>query len=180
MTRAWAGTVASGAGPDCGGPDSYEPPANDGRPLFFTSTPTAAGDGSNGRIPASAMTPLGWCQDAQGNKQWLRSDAAAAFTELNAAFRARFGENVAVDLSYRSYEQQTAMREYYGSAAARPGTSNHGWGTALDTWEWEAYSFGSARYEWLVANAPTYGWIAPSWARAGGSNPEYWHFEYTG
>lgn len=169
-----------GAGADCGGAGSYEAPRNDGGTVFHTSTPTATGDGSNGNLPASAMTPLSWCQDSAGNQQWLRSDAAAALTSLNEAFRAQFGENVAVDMSYRSYADQVAMRAYYGGIAAQPGTSNHGLGTAIDTWEWEQYAFGSSRYEWLVANGPAYGWVAPSWARAGGSNPEYWHFEYTG
>ena len=169
----------AGAAPDCGGPESYEPPSGSG-PVFNTSTPTDAGDGSNGRIPRSQLTPLGWCVDSQGNSQWLRTDAAQALISMNEAFRARFGENIAIDLSYRSYDDQVAMRQALGSIAARPGTSNHGWGTAFDTWEWQAYSFGSARYEWLVANGPTYGWVAPAWARAGGSNPEYWHFEYTG
>jgi hypothetical protein len=178
-TPALGGPPSTGAGPDCGGPESYEPPKNDG-PVFYTSTPSSSGDGSNGRIPADRMTPLGWCQDSQGNKQWLRSDAAAALTRLNEAFRAQFGENIAVDLSYRSYETQVAMREAYGSLAARPGTSNHGTGVAIDTWEWKAYAFGSARYDWLVANGPAYGWVAPDWARQGGSNPEYWHFEYVG
>jgi hypothetical protein len=168
----------SGAGPDCGSPASWEPPT---QPVaFMTSTPSVTGDGSNGRVPRSRMAALPWCVDAEGNAQWLRADAAAAMIRLNEAFRARFGENIAIDMSYRSYEQQVAMREYYGSIAARPGTSNHGWGTAIDTWEWQAYAFGSERYEWLVANGPAYGWIAPSWARQDGSNPEYWHFEYTG
>lgn len=178
-TPALGGPPSTGAGPDCGGPESYEPPKNDG-PVFYTSTPSSSGDGSNGRIPADRMTPLGWCQDSQGNKQWLRSDAAAALTRLNEAFRAQFGENIAVDLSYRSYDTQVAMREAYGSLAARPGTSNHGTGVAIDTWEWKAYAFGSTRYDWLVANGPAYGWVAPDWARQGGSNPEYWHFEYVG
>lgn len=168
----------AGAGPDCGSPASWEPPT---QPVaFMTSTPSETGDGSNGRVPRSRMAALPWCVDAEGNAQWLRADAAAAMIRLNEAFRARFGENIAIDMSYRSYEQQVAMREYYGSIAARPGTSNHGWGTAIDTWEWKAYAFGSERYEWLVANGPAYGWIAPSWARQNGSNPEYWHFEYTG
>ena len=174
------GPPSTGAGPDCGGPESYEPPKDDGSPVFYTSTPTTSGDGSNGRVPSSAMDRLGWCTDSQGNGQWLRADAAAALTRMNDAFRTEFGENIAVDLSYRSYEDQVQMREYYGSAAARPGTSNHGLGLAFDTWEWAAYGFGSPRYEWLVANAPSYGWVAPTWARQAGSNPEYWHFEFVG
>jgi len=174
-----AARPTGGAAADCGGPESYEPPSGSG-PVFYTSTPTESGDGTNGRIPRSQMAALSWCVDAVGNAQWLRADAAAALVRLNEAFRAQFGENIAVDMSYRSYEDQVAMREAYGSIAARPGTSNHGLGTAFDTWEWRAYSFGSARYEWLVTNGPEHGWVAPSWARQGGSNPEYWHFEYTG
>lgn len=170
----------AGAGPDCGGPDSFEPPVQDGRPIFYTSTPAASGDGSNGRVPASAMAPLAWCEDSQGNKQWLRAEAATALSRMNEDFRAEFGENIAVDLSYRSYDQQVAMRASYGSLAAKPGTSNHGRGTAIDTWEWAAYGFGAPRYDWLVLHAPEYGWVSPAWARADGSTPEYWHFEYTG
>ncbi len=173
------GPPSTGAGPDCGGPESYEPPRN-GEYTFYTSTPATSGDGTNGKIPRSQMAALSWCVDSQGNAQWFLPDAAAALTTLNAEFRKVFGENIAIDMSYRSYATQVEMREAYGSIAARPGTSNHGGGTAFDTWEWEAYSFGSARYEWLVANGPAYGWVAPGWARANGSNPEYWHFEYTG
>lgn len=167
----------AGAGPDCGGGPSYEP--DDGGAVFHTSTPTVEGDGTNGNMPRSAMTALSWCADSAGNQQWLRTDAAEAMVRLNAAFSAEFGENIAIDLSYRSYADQVAIRDALGSIAARPGTSNHGWGLAIDTWEWAAYYFGTPRYEWLVANGPTYGWVSPS-ARSGGSNSEYWHFDYAG
>src|SRR5690606_17768614 len=110
----------------------------------------------------------------------LRPDAADALIALNEEFRAVFGENIALDLSYRSLADQVAMREVYGSLAAEPGSSNHGLGTAVDVWEWRAYAFGSDRYRWLVENGPAYGWVAPEWARADGLNPEYWHFEYVG
>jgi hypothetical protein len=166
-----------GAAPDCGSPESYE--ASQGG-TFHTSVPAENGDGSNGNLPRSAMTPLPWCTDALGNQQWLRTDAAEALVRLNDAFRAQFGENIAIDLSYRSYADQVAIRAALGSIAAVPGTSKHGLGTAIDTWEWAAYRFGTPRYDWLVANGPSYGWVAPTWARQNGSNPEYWHYEYTG
>lgn len=166
----------SGAAADCGGTGSYEP--SNGGTVFRTSVPTEDGDGTNGNMPRSAMTALGWCVDAAGNQQWLRTDAAAAMVRLNEAFRAQFGENIAIDLSYRSYADQVRARELFGGLAARPGTSNHGWGTAIDTWEWAAYDFGSARYDWLVANGPAYGWYSPAASDPG--NPEYWHYEYRG
>ncbi|WP_146820104.1 M15 family metallopeptidase [Actinotalea fermentans] len=166
----------SGAGADCGGSGISEP--STGGAALHTSVPAEDGDGSNGRMPRSAMTALGWCTDSLGNQQWLRTDAAQAMVRLNDAFRAQFGENIAIDLSYRSYEDQVRARELYGGLAARPGTSNHGLGTAVDTWEWAAYDFGSERYAWLVANGPAYGWHNPAASEPG--NPEYWHFEYRG
>lgn len=166
----------SGAGADCGGDGIAEP--SSGGATLHTSVPTEDGDGSNGRLPRSAMTALGWCTDSLGNQQWLRTDAAQALVRLNDAFRARFGENIAIDLSYRSYDDQVRARELFGSLAARPGTSDHGWGTAFDTWEWAAYDVGSARHEWLVANGPVYGWYNPAASEPG--NPEYWHYEYRG
>lgn len=149
-------------------------------PPFYTSAPGADGDGSNGNIPASEMTLLSWGHDSVGTPQYLRTPAAAALDRLNAAYRARFGEDLDLDLTYRSYEGQVAMRNALGSIAAVPGTSTHGTGNALDVPEWSCYAFGSVRRDWLVANGPSYGWVSPSWARQGSSNPEYWHYEHTG
>ena len=93
-------------------------------------------------------------------------------------FGAEFGVNIAIELSYRNYADLVGARELFGGLAAKPGTSNHGWGTAIDTWEWAAYDFGSPRYQWLVANGPAYGWVCPAATENG--NPEYWHYEYVG
>lgn len=166
--------------------DPEQEPATGGRPtdaagnvLWVTSVPTADGDGSNGDMPMSAMCRIPWGTDQLGYAQYLRCDAADALTELEAAFRATFGESIAMDLTYRSYEDQVAMKQALGPIAARPGTSSHGLGTALDVQEWpDVYGFGTARYEWLVANGPTYGWFAPARVRADAAYPEYWHFEY--
>ncbi len=163
---------------DCGSGGSWEAPPEITDSTLWTSVPTVDGDGSNGNLPRSAMTALGWCVDRMGNAQWLRSDAAAAMVRLNEAFRAEFGENIAIDLSYRSYADQVLAREIYGGLAAAPGTSNHGWGTAIDTWEWEAYDFGTARHEWLVAHGPSYGWVPLSASQPNTS--EYWHFDFVG
>jgi LAS superfamily LD-carboxypeptidase LdcB len=62
--------------------------------------------------------------------------------------------------------------------AAVPGTSNHGWGLALDLCG-GAQSFGSAQYAWLAAIAPAFGWVNPPWARPGAGREEPWHWEYS-
>jgi LAS superfamily LD-carboxypeptidase LdcB len=40
-------------------------------------------------------------------------------------------------------------------------------------------AFDTEEYKWLLANAPTYGWHHPSWAKRTGSKPEPWHWELT-
>jgi D-alanyl-D-alanine carboxypeptidase len=61
--------------------------------------------------------------------------------------------------------------------AAKPGTSNHGWGLALDL-ECGADNYGGIAYEWLATHGPDYGWHNPPWAQADGSKPEPWHWEF--
>ncbi len=158
----------------------------DGRPvdasgavLWVTSVPTADGDGSNGNLPMSAMCRIPWGTDQLGFAQYLRCDAADALTQLNDAYRARFGASIDMDLTYRSYADQVAMKAALGGLAAKPGTSTHGLGTALDVQEWPSvYGFGTERYSWLVENGPTYGWFAPARVRQGQPYAEYWHLEY--
>ncbi|MFC8191057.1 D-alanyl-D-alanine carboxypeptidase family protein [Cellulomonas sp. NPDC057328] len=150
-------------------------------PAFYTSPPTDGGDGSNGRLPASALSAVSWTRDSRGTPFYLRSDAAAALERLNVAFRAALGHDLALDLTYRDLDTQVAMRAALGSVAAVPGTSSHGTGLAIDVPELPCtYGWDSAASAWLVANGPTYGWVSPAWARQGGSNPEYWHYEYRG
>jgi D-alanyl-D-alanine carboxypeptidase len=62
-----------------------------------------------------------------------------------------------------------------GYLAARPGTSNHGWGLAADL---GVGGYASADYAWMRANAPAFGWDNPGWARPGGTKAEPWHWEF--
>jgi zinc D-Ala-D-Ala carboxypeptidase len=150
-------------------------------PAFYTSPPTKGGDGSNGRLPESMLAATSWGADSRGTRYWLRTDATAALERLNQAFRAEFGHDLDLDLTYRDYATQVAMREALGSIAAEPGTSRHGTGTALDVPELPCeYGWDTPQRTWLIAEGPSYGWVQPSWALEGGSNPEYWHYEYVG
>jgi hypothetical protein len=128
---------------------------------------------SNGRIPAAALTSLSFKPG-----HMLRCDAAAMLEELSAAYAERFGRSLPLTDTYRSYSQQVSTRAAKPGLAAVPGTSNHGWGLAIDL-DAPASNPGSAQYKWLRANAPLYGWDNPGWARPGGSKPEPWHFEYS-
>ncbi|WP_282948197.1 M15 family metallopeptidase [Cellulomonas endometrii] len=128
----------------------------------------------NGQIPASALCDLGFAPGQQ-----LRCDAAEGLERLNTAFTAQFGTNLVITDSYRSYGQQVACRRQKGSLCATPGTSNHGNGTAIDLGG-NAYSFGTEQHDWMLAHAEEYGWTLPDWARASGSKPEPWHWEFVG
>jgi D-alanyl-D-alanine carboxypeptidase len=130
----------------------------------------AAGSGTNGQIPSSELCTL-W----DGHTQ-VRADAAVALAELNQAYQAAWGEPMCITDGFRSYAQQVATKAAKGYLAAVPGTSNHGWGLAVDICP---ESYAGSRWDWLAANAPAYGWDNPDWARPGGSKYEPWHWEYT-
>jgi hypothetical protein len=127
----------------------------------------------NGRLPASTLCTL-W-----DPKRQLRSDAAVAIAKLNVAYVKRFGHPMCFNDAYRSLAQQYRIKALRGGYAARPGTSEHGWGLAVDLCDGVDEGARSATYGWLRANAPAYGWENPTWARPGGSGPyEPWHWEY--
>lgn len=150
-------------------------------PLFWTSVPTATGDGSNGNLPASEMTALSWTTDSHGTRFYLLTPAAQALERLNVAFRAAFGHDLDIDLAYRNYATQVAMRKALGTVAAVPGTSPHGLGKAIDVPELPCeYGWSSAQRAWLLTHGREYGWVQPAWALQNGSGPEYWHYEYVG
>jgi len=131
----------------------------------------AAGLGTNGQVPDSELCTL-W----DGHTQ-IRADAAVALAKLNEAYEAAWGESLCITDGYRTYAQQVSVKAAKPSLAATPGRSNHGWGLAVDIC---ADSYAGARWNWLAAHAPQYGWDNPDWARAGGAGAyEPWHWEFT-
>ncbi len=125
---------------------------------------------ANGRIPESVLCPL----PQPGER--LRSDAAEAFIELDGDYREAFGRPMCVADSYRPYHEQVRLfQEMVPGMAARPGTSQHGLGLAVDLCG-GVNSLGTAEHRWMLAHAPAHGWHNPPWAR-GGFEP--WHWEFT-
>ena len=128
----------------------------------------------NGEMPADALCPA-----TLDRLQQLRCDAAVAYRLLDAAYAASFGTDLCITDSYRSREGQERAHVAKPNLTATPGTSVHGLGLAVDLCG-GVERFGSAENDWLLAHGPAFGWIHPSWAAAGGSRPEPWHFEYSG
>jgi hypothetical protein len=126
----------------------------------------------NGQLPAGALCTL-W-----NPKHRLRADAAVALAKLNIAYKQKFGNNICLTDSYRTLAVQERLKITKPGLAATPGTSEHGWGLAVDLCDGIETGQG-ARYQWLRENAPDYGWNNPDWARVGGGGPyEPWHWEY--
>lgn len=124
---------------------------------------------NNGRLPEAALASVGY--GGFRLSRWCVADYKA----MNAAFRSRFGINLPISGSmsaYRTYDQQVYLWNLYqsgkGNKAARPGTSNHGWGLAADI---SVGGYGSAYYSWLRDNAPTYGF-------RNDVSGEPWHWGY--
>ena len=136
--------------------------------------PAAWGGHQNGHIPATALCPIRTKPALQ-----LECAAATAFDQLNTAFKAQFGQDIGITDGYRSYDEQVQCRLEKGNLCANPGTSNHGWGKAIDIGACCGINTGTGpAFDWLTTNAGRYGWNHPAWAQAGGSKPEPWHWEY--
>ncbi len=115
----------------------------------------------NGRLPQSDLRPI-----AGGG--YLVPEAAAAWNSLANFTYEKTGQKIAPKgpiSSYRSYDQQVEAKRIYGSNAATPGTSNHGWGLAIDTAYDAVINQYGAPYGYQKA------WSDASW--------EPWHFKYT-
>lgn len=160
------------------------------------------GGHSNGRIPPDQLCPVPW-----DNSKKLRCDAAESLAQLNESYYEEFGVDIPVGFSYRVYEAQEHIFDerfdaqpdsgvtgpfndvqtwngvryvrMRGASAAVPGTSNHGWGLAVDL-SGRAGTFDTAENDWLMDNMPQQSWIHPEWARKGSSRAEAWHFEFAG
>jgi D-alanyl-D-alanine carboxypeptidase len=126
----------------------------------------------NGTLPASDLCAL-W-----DGVNMLRGDAAISLAELNQNYRAATGSNLCITDSYRTLAEQRHLAYTKGGLAATPGTSNHGWGLAIDLCT--SVTNNGTSMSWLRDNGPIYGWRNPDWAGSGGAGPhEPWHWEFT-
>ena len=130
-----------------------------------THVPDVLRSYGNGRIPRELLTPIGIGQ----HRLW--GPAAEAFKAMRAAAAAD-GVSISVTDSYRSYDSQVELAarkglSQNGGLAAVPGTSEHGWGLAVDM------DVNGAGMAWLKANGASYGWVQPS-------TREPWHWEFHG
>lgn len=129
---------------------------------------------ANGRLPGRVL-----CTLPGGSGERLRADAAVAFVGLAAAYLEQMGEPLCVTDGYRPLAEQQQLRRTKPRLAARPGSSEHGWGLAVDL-SCGVQSFRTRQHAWMVEHAGEHGWFLPDWAQRGGSRPEPWHWEFAG
>ena len=123
---------------------------------------------ANGQIPLEELTAI------PGGH--LRRDAARAWKDLRTRIILAGGPAIRPQgsiSSYRDLAGQRRMRAYWCGRgqcrkAAVPGTSNHGWGLAVDV------ATGNER--WLRDFGLRFGWSHDEGQRVG----EPWHFRYVG
>jgi putative peptidoglycan binding protein/D-alanyl-D-alanine carboxypeptidase-like protein len=123
---------------------------------------------TNGMLPDTALAAI------PGGR--LRRDAAGAWNAMNADSERRYGVTLrplGPLSSYRTLVQQRQLRREWTAKgqpqnAAVPGTSNHGWGLAVDV--------ASQRIRWVIDQiGQPYGY-SKAWSDAPW---EWWHLRYT-
>ncbi|HNI34892.1 MAG TPA: M15 family metallopeptidase [Microthrixaceae bacterium] len=119
----------------------------------------------NGRLPDEALTSIGI------GSHRLSPPAASAFLKLRSAAEAE-GVDIGVTDSYRSYDAQVDVARRkglysQGGLAAKPGTSAHGLGLALDL------DLDSSALAWMRANAGRFGFVEDT-------PRESWHWKFNG
>ena len=125
------------------------------------------------------------------NNLSLRPEAFEALKVLAAAAKAD-GVTLTVSSTYRSYEYQKNLFDYWVSVdgleeaereSARPGTSQHQLGMALDFAPVDDAFDQTPGGKWVYANAAKYGWslsFPKGYEDVTGYRWECWHFRYIG
>ena len=147
--------------PSTGATKAIGSTASTGR-LTSSGAPAELARYGNGRIPAAALESIGG-----GHRLWAA--AAESFQRLQAAAK-RDGIHIGVTDSYRSYAEQVDVARRkglhsQGGLAAKPGTSEHGWGKSLDL------ALGASAQRWMRAHAGDYGFTE-------NVSREPWHWTY--
>jgi zinc D-Ala-D-Ala carboxypeptidase len=125
--------------------------------------PTELAQYGNGKIPPSALEQVG------NTRHRLWAPAAESLTRMMADAK-KDGVNIGITDSYRPYAEQVDLAQRkglysQGGLAAKPGTSEHGWGMAADL------DLNGKALSWMHQNAARYGFV-------NNVSRESWHWAY--
>ena len=122
---------------------------------------------------------------------YLREDVELALREMAGAAK-RDGITLDVSSTYRSYEYQKNLFDYWvridgleeaERESARPGTSQHQLGVAIDFGSIDDDFDTTPAGRWMYSNADKYGWslsFPKNYEDVTGYRWECWHFRYIG
>lgn len=157
-------------------------------PVKPVKLPSDIKNADNGKLPATVLANVG-----DGHLHTLAAQAWKAMVKAAKEDGIDLVPTSKWDL-YRPYSRQESLfltryqKENNGSKVTRqwkgttwylkkgmapagvPGTSNHGWGLAVDV-----ASASGKRLNWLLKNADSFGF---SWEVKEGANAEAWHIRY--
>jgi LAS superfamily LD-carboxypeptidase LdcB len=125
--------------------------------------PTELVQYGNGKIPPGALEQVG------DTRHRLWAPAAESLTQMMADAK-KDGVNIGITDSYRPYTEQVDLAKRkglysQGGLAAKPGTSEHGWGMAADL------DLDSKGLSWMRQNGARYGFV-------NNVSRESWHWAY--
>jgi LAS superfamily LD-carboxypeptidase LdcB len=125
--------------------------------------PTDLAAYGNGKIPATALEKVG----DTGHKLW--APAAESLTTMMADAK-KDGVHIGITDSYRPYAEQVDLAKRkglysQGGLAAKPGTSEHGWGMAADL------DLNAKALSWMKQHGAQYGFV-------NNVSRESWHWAY--
>jgi D-alanyl-D-alanine carboxypeptidase len=117
----------------------------------------------NGHIPAGALEQVG------NTRHKLWAPAAESLTRMRQDAK-KDGVTIGISDSYRPYSEQVDLARRkglysQGGLAAKPGTSEHGWGMAADL------DLNSSAQSWMKQHASDYGFV-------NNVPRESWHWAY--
>jgi len=125
--------------------------------------PTELAGYGNGKIPANALEQVG----NTNHKLW--APAAESLTRMVSDAKAQ-GVTIGITDSYRSFDEQVDVARRkglysQGGLAAKPGTSEHGWGMATDL------DLNAKATSWMKQHGADYGFV-------NNVSREPWHWAY--
>jgi D-alanyl-D-alanine carboxypeptidase len=145
--------------------DAVASAGTDGKTYTLNSNgiPTDLAAYGNGKIPATALEQVG---DTR-HKLW--APAAESLTRMMADAQ-KAGVHIGVTDSYRPYAEQVDLARRkglysQGGLAAKPGTSEHGWGMAADL------DLNAKATSWMKQHGADYGFV-------NNVSREPWHWAY--
>jgi hypothetical protein len=141
-------------------------------PINGYNKPTIPAGMTNGNLPSSVLRSY-----TSTCRMWSQEYGPASAMILAAR---KAGITLVTADCYRDYAGQVYWRTWWCNVgkcgnAAVPGTSNHGWGKAIDFHDLSGgLPTSGAAYRWMRANAGRFGFVNPILTN------ESWHWEWDG